>query len=240
MSEATKKASAKPEARTAAEVSAVTAAAPISGDDTEPAEDAPQPVALIRDLERRLPLSKNFIKITAEFNGTNCNLSALINTDSPISFVREDIFQVFVSRDKKMVYESSRKFMALNNLPITICGVINTKINFEKWPNHSFDIELQILKGNDFINAFIIGRNFLQKEKVTVVYKHEAEREELTQLFTEFNVCKVSTSLEVEINDWHIDFDNTVKSKLKNLILETEKTDVTLIENDYFVRVNLK
>ncbi|XP_036138619.1 uncharacterized protein LOC118644345 [Monomorium pharaonis] len=191
----------KTEAASQAKVSAVEVGESSHEEDEESKGEAVQPVAAVQEREKQLTTCNNPINVTLISN-VKCNISALIDTDSPVSFVREDIFRKFVSRDRATIISSKRKFTALNNLPIDTCGVVKTRIEFEQWPGQLFNIELQIFKGKEFTNAIIIGRDFLRKEKITIVYKpHLAESEEQLQLLSKFNVCEVSKSLASKVDD---------------------------------------
>lgn len=100
---------------------------------------------------------------------------------------------------------------------------------------------MQILKNNSFPHDLIIGRDFITKEKLTVIYKpEEITGEHEIQLLPRFDICEVSDTLEDKINNCLIDFDKTVKRRLKQVILQVENMNIPPIEDDYTVRVNLK
>lgn len=140
----------------------------------------------------------------------------------------------------------SRKFNALNNLPIlTVCSV-KSEIVMEQWPNISFNIELQILTDNDFQNNLIIGRDFLISEKLTVIYKpSEDNLFEEAQLLLQFDICEirngsVKLEFELKIDNCQIDFDDSTKNRLKQLILEVANSRVPIKEDNHFIKVNLR
>lgn len=219
---------AKKEAQPTSEVSAVKAT-----------EDASQVVASVRELEKKLTISNTFIKIV-KLNNKECNILVLIDTGSPVSFIREDIFQEFFTLKDDFSNSAIRKFTALNNLPIQTCGSVRTQICFEQCPNSSFNVELQILKGRNCSNTVIIGRDFLINEEITVVYKPFKSLSDQIQLLPNFDICEVTDKLENKINDLHIDFEESVKTRLKEMLLNIENAERQIIDDDYSVRINLK
>lgn len=110
----------------------------------------------------------------------------------------------------------------------------------EKWPKIPFDIELHILS-NNVANELVIGRDFLEKEKITLIYTPSKVTEILnSQFLSHFNVCEITDKITGQIENCQIDFTENIRNKLVKLLVEAENADVTTINDDYAVRVNLR
>lgn len=198
-------------------------------------EEEVQMVAAVQEKNKFLEIS-NVPLIITFINNCKCRLKALVDTGSPASFVRKDVFGKFFARDDVTVKHTTRNFNALNNLPIRTAGSVKSKICFEQLADSQFDIELNVLENDKFSNDLIIGRDFLTREKITVIYKPEEE----VLLLPQFDVCEVSSIIESKIDDCKIDFDEPARQQLKQVILETENAHIPIENDKYCVRVKLK
>lgn len=95
--------------------------------------EAEQAVASVLERERNITISNSPLKIIA-LNDRKCCLYVLLNTGSPVSFIRADVFQKFFAQDINPSRTATRKFTALNNLPLLTCGslAVKSKISFEQ------------------------------------------------------------------------------------------------------------
>lgn len=99
------------------------------------------------------------------------------------------------------------------------------------------------MKHNSFIHDLIIDRDFLNKEKLTLIYRPERKYRysgEKVQLLPQFDICEVTDSLKAKIDNCHIDFDKATKRRLKQLIVDIKNSNVRLMDDNYVVRINLK
>lgn len=167
-----------------ATVSAVTSHEEEQEQRTEIAEPT-ETVATILE-GRNLLINSSPVKII-KFDNKDCLLCALMTTCSPVSFIKASVYSKFCDKNSNNMNKSTRKFQALNNLPIVTCGVIHSNLVMEQFPSNQFHIELNVLKDDTFHYYIIIDRDFLTQEKLTLIYKScinadEKENEFLLQI----------------------------------------------------------
>lgn len=104
-------------------------------------------------------------------NGRDCCLHALIDTGSPISFVRANVYKRFFERAAETLRSPSSEYTALNNTVISIAGTVKSFICFEQLPDSVLEIQLKISEKDDYSNDLIIGRDFLNNRNISVLYK---------------------------------------------------------------------
>ena len=61
-----------------------------------------------------------------------------------------------------------------------------------------------------------------------------------TQLLLSTNICYTVSDIESLVEDIEINFDNSVKKQLDQMLVDVEKIDIPIIENDYSIKVNLR
>jgi len=201
-------------------------------------------VASVSSVLKNIEICNPFITVN-NINGKSCNLSALIDTGSPVSFVTARVYEKYVKpTDNKMLPVNS-KLRNLSDRPIDIAGKIRANLKLEKLNDNEFETDLHVLNNNAFEGDFILGREFLEKEKLTLIYSPSAEsRVENINLFTHLPLCvedeQQADSLESQIEIDDIDFGSEIKSKLKAVIMKAMKKSISLSDDDYEVRVRLK
>lgn len=110
--------------------------------------------------------------IVSSLEGESCKLSALLDTGSPVSFLKIDCFDKFVkSRDKLLV--STRRFRNISKETLSVLGSVKTRVTFELFGAREFNIELFVIGDGLFETDLIIGREFLDKERFTYIYKSQ-------------------------------------------------------------------
>lgn len=194
----------------------------------KPEEEPTLTVAAVQQGVHEFPISNPVVKVV-ELNSRNCILKALINTGSPVSFITLDVFHNFFNKNENSLTVPSRKFNALNDLPIKIKGIINSTIRLEQFPDTVFDIELNVLEKNNFAHDLVIGRDFLSDKKPTIILRTNNNNDNSNDKLSEGNfpsallrldICEVSNTVESIIDECNIDFDNDVKKRLKQLVVE--------------------
>jgi len=75
----------------------------------------------------------------------------------------------------------------------------------------------------------------LAQEKITlyIVQKQTASH---TQLLLSTNICYTVSDIESLVEDIEINFDNSVKKQLDQMLVDVEKIDIPIIENDYSIK----
>ena len=81
----------------------------------------------------------------------------------------------------------------------------------------------------------ILSWDFLAQEKITlyIVQKQTASH---TQLLLSTNICYTVSDIESLVEDIEINFDNSVKKQLDQMLVDVEKIDIPIIENDYSIK----
>lgn len=201
-------------------------------------------VAVVTEnLERRIEISDSHLKVTT-LNNHSCNITALLDTGSPVSFICSSVFEKYCGSSVP-VQNSINHYKALNNFPIKIIGSISTSLVLDALPNTLTNVNFHILEDDSFSLKIIIGRDFIKNNKLMVFYNPSGEnlnnRIELFQEVASTEVMdKQSLDLESVLSDVNIDFNNDVKKQLISTIIEVQKTMVPPNPHDYMVKVALK
>lgn len=101
-----------------------------------------------------------------------------------------------------------------------------------------------MLSGDTFEGDIIIGRKFLERESLTLVYQPDAETQDRVTLFTYLPLCieeaTESKSLEHLLDTHTTDFGLESKKMLKSMVIEVEKQAIVPIDDGDSVRVHTK
>lgn len=174
-------------------------------------------------------------------NGKNDNLSALMDTGSPVSFISLSNFSKIFEEPITSLETVDRKFNALPKTPINVLGRIKSNIKFKELPGRDFDIVFHIVDSDFSDLDLIIGRDFLERHELTLVFRPSKESADtFTQLLLQTDVCFTTIDTESILEDCEIDFEKRDKQCLKKVLLECMQADEEIIEDDYHVSVNLK
>lgn len=206
-------------------------------------EEQPDSVAVVQDTESRLEINTPFVRVS-ELMGEPINPTALIDTGSPVSFIRKDIYERHIKPRNGIILHSNRNLRNLNNQTISFVGVAQAKLSLEPLNNVEFQICLFILADNTFEGDTIIGREFLTRENLTLVYRPRSVIEERVAVFTSLPLYVEEESAEnsVEkvvdtiVTDYGIEGDKDLREVLRSV----RNSIVEPINDDYSVRVNLK
>lgn len=173
-----------------------------------------------------------------KINNVNCNLSALMDTGSPVSFVGLNNFKKFFNCSQSALEQVDRKFNALPKTPINVLGKINSVIGFETFPDRTFDVCLHVVDSEFSEMDLIIGRDFLENYDLTLIFRPiKSNSTTFTQLLLQTDVCYTEINTESLLDECEIDFGIAEKRQLKETVLDTE---VDVVDDDYYVSVNLK
>lgn len=179
-------------------------------------EEVDRMTASVREIPAAIRMSTPCLKIVS-MNRHSCEIDALMDTGSPVSFVKPSVVQKFCRETKREIVDSSRSLSALNNIPIRVLGSIDIKICLEQIPETEFDIKLYILEDDNFSCGLIIGRDFLNNTRLTLIYNPEVQRNEssmgeIQKMLMNMDLVESACSFESIVDDCTIDFDKTVNS----------------------------
>jgi len=101
-------------------------------------------IALVQlSSDRNILIKSSSIKIF-ELNNRKCNLSALLDTGSPISFL--NVYREFRDPSLESFKRPQRVYNVLNNTHIEIQDSVNSHLYLEQLPNSLFPIDLHVLR----------------------------------------------------------------------------------------------
>lgn len=116
-------------------------------------------MAAVKDIANKIELGEETVTVI-KIAGESCKLAALIDTGSPVSFMRRKEFSKY---GKARNIKIRRTVNNLSGEPLEIIGVVQTAIIMEPLKNVEFSIEMYII--GDSPEAIILGRDFFQKTK---------------------------------------------------------------------------
>jgi len=212
--------------------------AAVSGiEDPAPSEE----VAAVRDPAIKLEIASPLISISSLCD-KNCKLIALVDTGSPVSFVKKSVYTRYCSY--LVLKPSSRNLRNLCDQPLDIEGSIKVALSIDVLSKAKFNVELFVISNTTLEADIILGREFLFEHRLTLVYK-PADRPSWpeTNLFTVLPLHVLEDSerdLESVIEESQIDFGYENKEKLKSIVLDVNKTDVPLKDDGHAVHVRLR
>lgn len=154
--------------------------------------------------------------VVNKINNIDCNLSALMDTGSPVSFVGLNSFKNFFNCSQFALEQVDRKFNALPKTPINVLGKINSVIRFEKFPDRTFEVCLHVVDSEFSEMDLIIGRDFLESYDLTLIFRPtRSNSTTFTQLLLQTDVCYTEINTESLLEECEIDFGSRKNSSLK-------------------------
>lgn len=154
----------------------------------------------------RLELSNPSVGISA-IEERKCELAALIDTGSPVSFIKYSVFCKFFEPTGVKVEPSTRRLRDLGNNALKILGVVRTTIAIREMGDRTLPVNLYVFYGNSFEGDIILGREFLRDQRLVLEYKifdsWEGEPDAGVNLFSFLPLCISDGESERETNDRH-------------------------------------
>lgn len=195
----------------------------------------------------RLELSNPTVGISA-IEKRKYELAALIDTGSPVSFIKCSAFGKFVEPTAVKVEPSTRRLRDLDNNALKILGVVRTTIAIREMGDHTLPMNLYVFYGNSFEGDIILGREFLRDQRLVLEYKifdsRDGEPDASVNLFSFLPLCISDGESERELKQMiamhEIDFGKEDRDKLTDLILDIADRKIEPIEDNYAVPVRLK
>ncbi|KYN17781.1 hypothetical protein ALC57_09934 [Trachymyrmex cornetzi] len=192
-------------------------------------------VAHVQPQGRNLQLNNIALEVKT-FNNVKCDLSTLIDTGSPISFVKPSIYHKFCNETLDALLAPKNEYKALNNLPIGIHGSIVSTIAFDQLKDIDFNIHLHVLKDDNIATDFIVGRDFLDEHRITATYTpktKDAPPHAFSKTLLQVLACaETGNSALNSIDNISTDFEMQVTERLKGILIEIRNSDVKSIDDD--------
>lgn len=173
-----------------------------------------------------------------EINGKSCHLKALVDTGSPVSFIKSSVFHKPNNLNERFEGRFPRRYNTLSNHTINVLETVKSGIRLNLRPDLLLDIELNIHGSDNFEHDVVLGRDFLVN-KLTLSFALELNKLE-NDLRHELPFADVyAVSSDSLLKDCDVDFGLESKNRLVKLVKEIEDASIPVIEDDYRVRVNL-
>lgn len=120
-------------------------------------------------VNRSLEINQPFINING-INGERCKLIALMNTGSPVSFVKFHVFERYIKSVNVALNPIRKTFRNLSKQTLDILGKVESILAIESKEKVVFEIELCMLKNDLPESDLILGHDFLVRHGLTLVY----------------------------------------------------------------------
>lgn len=115
--------------------------------------------------EKQLSIQDTVLKIV-EFNCKPCELTALYDTGSPISFICPSIVKRYFNSLNDNMVSLPTNYKAVNGTPIEIIGSIQTNIRLESLPLFTGKINFLILKNECSSTSIILGQDYFKENDI--------------------------------------------------------------------------
>lgn len=195
------------------------------------------------------PIGKNiFIQslalVVSRLNNVECNLRALVDTGSPISFVKLSVFNKFYDNDVNISKIPKLTYRALNGEPVEIVGVVDSSITLKQL-DQKLNITLNIIKNDNFYTDLILGRDFLDAHTITAIYnppkqKLETNERAFPETLLHILACTEDSRAINRFDEIETDFGPECTKALKNLLLDIDSEIMRIHDDNYRVQVRLK
>lgn len=146
------------------------AAASIAVEEGDSVAAVQEVVAIAEAGTREMTIDNPLITIS-EICGQPCELSTLIDTGSPVSFIKCSVFEKIVKPFRADLKPVNRILTNLSSEPLNILGVVKVKIILSPLKDNVFEIDLFVLDNTAVEADLILGREFLHGEGLTLVYR---------------------------------------------------------------------
>jgi len=197
---------------------AISTAAPVT--EVEPEAEV---VALVSETDSMEKLSDPRRKVETICN-KKCNLRAIIDTGSPASFVKYDIYVEWILPFEKKLEPSNRVFVNFHKTPLNIVGAVPVELKIDFLKNKKVLVNLFVITDNAFDSDFILGREFIKQQRLTLCYPNDeakVEPEPPENLSSELplSVEEESETLDSVLDNYVIDFGDGNKERLREINL---------------------
>lgn len=124
----------------------------------------------------------NPVLYVVELNGESCRVKALVDSGSPVSFVKGSIFKKQFFQDEGKFQHSLHRFNTLASQPIEIISIVRSIIRLELFSLVPLNVDLNVLKTDDFEFDMVLGRDFLA-DKFTLTLEIPTDISKRTKIY---------------------------------------------------------
>ncbi|XP_011869954.1 PREDICTED: uncharacterized protein LOC105563185 [Vollenhovia emeryi] len=210
---------------------------------TQEPSSADEVVASVEQPRNSLEITDPLVGVE-NINGERCNLLALVDTGSPVSFAKFSVYERWIKPLNLKLAPYKNRLRNLSDQTLEVVGTVKARVSLPLIPNRALEVNLHVLKENTFEGDIILGREFLKEHKLTLIFKPTSQGErENVRLFAQLPLCvesNIPESLEETIDKNSTDLDETDKRKLKEVIINERTKECVPVDDGYEVQVRLK
>lgn len=123
----------------------------------------------------------------------NCSLYALLDTDSPVLFINPAVYKSHFKELSKSFSATECPYKAVNHTLIHVIGSVSICVILDSLPELSLKVDLLVLEKDRFSIDLLLGRNFFQSNKLSVLYNPSSKEEQTLRLFSEVASAEIVT-----------------------------------------------
>jgi len=219
-------------------IAAVEPTVPVTA--TEPDQEVSSTVASVSQHVSELKRREKFMITVNRINDVACNLCALVDSGSSVSMIKSSAFETLFNSDYSFVNQTINRLSAVNSTIILTKGIFPAAIKLKDFPNLTCKINMQILDNPFWSTDIILGQDFIQDNLIYVLLTRQSKVELWSEIASTEIVDQTADQLELSIENIQIDFDNSTKAELINVIKDVNNTVVDKTQEEYLVKVALK
>lgn len=172
--------------------------------------------------------------------GVTCQLRAIIDTGSAISLLHYDVYDA-----RERLQSATVNYNTINGSRVPILGRLRVAFVLREIPSRVLNLDFHVVPSGGFGADLILGWDLINKERLTVVVRPDddacvADASAAPFVLFHDELFEEPDSLKCKIEEANIDFDETVKRRLIQTIIEARCSIVPVTNDDYAVSVNLK
>jgi len=147
---------------------------------SEPSESSTDTIAFVGIADTKKIVTDITVLKISKIGTSTCNLLALLDTRSPISFISHQtwFYSFFELAESSTIFSCS--YNVLNGTPIQIKNSVTTSIELKLLSKIVSNVTFHILKNNILSYNLIFSRNFLTNNNISFTY--ESLREDLNEI----------------------------------------------------------
>lgn len=189
------------------------------------ADDASAVIACVQGNVKKKFFADSVVKVV-KLEARVCDNSALVDTESPISFINASVFKKSCKLREVSLKMADKCYKSLNGHVINILGIWSTSIVFEDLPSLVVRIDLHVLKEDAISADIIVGRDFLSKYQIVSIRSNEEKSK--VALFSEIAFVNADEFPDTKVfSIVQTDLDQISYEKLMSTLREVEGAVVT-------------
>lgn len=202
-------------------------------------------VAVVDGVSDKLHV-ENVLVHVVRLNNVDCDLSALIDTGSPISFIRFDIYNVFFKDRCERLEPAGEMYTTINDSRVQILGKLRMKFVLRELPTRPLEIYFHVIPPGGFRGDLILGRDLINEERLTIVFRpgNDTRDNNVSMDVAPFVLFHDDifepNRLEETVYAAEIDFDEATRRRLVDVMVDAQQSAEPVAADDYYVTLRIK